>query len=267
VLALESIVEHGSSILSEDKKVGLVRDYVKMSGLDRRAKKGETASKRQRTQDEKGDEAPPAADYDEPKTGMRCIDAIRAFAAQRLAASQRPLSEERDATVSEDERSNYSDDDSEEEDSDSFEPRPAKRARGKEWTDEDDAVLVAALRAGQQVTNIKIPGRGKTAAKDRLRCAKLRGLGGPALRKYLEETCPEYVYRDPSERRVCKPWSADEDQTFIQAHREGKTHREIAAMLPGRSADAVKERWYEAKLGKSGTAALRAYAAEYRKNK
>ena len=49
VLALESIVELGSSILSEDKEVGLVRDYVKMSGLDRRAKKGEPASKRQRT--------------------------------------------------------------------------------------------------------------------------------------------------------------------------------------------------------------------------
>ena len=54
VLALESIVEHGSSILSEDKKVGLVRDYVKMSGLDRGAKKDEPASKRQRTQDEGG---------------------------------------------------------------------------------------------------------------------------------------------------------------------------------------------------------------------
>ena len=178
VLALESIVEHGSSILSEDKKVGLVRDYVKMSGLDRRAKKGEPASKRQRIQDEKWDEAPPAADYNEPKTGMRCIDAIRAFAAQRLgtpfATSQRPLSEERDATVSEDERSNYSDDDGEEDDSDSFELRTAEgRAkddsdsdeprgpggRQKEWTDEDDAILVAALRAGQQVTKIKIAGR------------------------------------------------------------------------------------------------------------
>ena len=32
--ALESIVKHGSSIMSEEQKVGLVRDYVKMSGLD-----------------------------------------------------------------------------------------------------------------------------------------------------------------------------------------------------------------------------------------
>ena len=84
------------------------------------------------------------------------------------------LSEERDATVSEDERSNYSDDDGEEDDSDSFELRTAEgRAkddsdsdeprgpggRQKEWTDEDDAILVAALRAGQQVTKIKIAGR------------------------------------------------------------------------------------------------------------
>ena len=95
----------------------------------------------------------------------------------------------------------------------------------------------------------------------------MNGWGSPALREYLEDACPEYVYKGPPKREWGEPWSADEDQTFIQAHREGKTHREIAAMLPGRSADAVKERWYEAKLGKSGTAALRAYAAEYRKNK
>ena len=62
-----------------------------------------------------------------------------------------------------------------------------------------------------------------------------------------------------------EPWSVEEDQTFIQARKEGKTDSEIAAMLPGRTKGAVRERWYYAKLGKTGSAALRAYAAECRK--
>ena len=78
----------------------------------------------------------------------------------------------------------------------------------------------------------------------------------------MEETYPEYVYRGPSERVTSEPWSVEEDQTFIRAHKEGKTLKEIAAMLSGRTRGAVKERWHEAKLGKAGTAALRAYAAE-----
>merc|ERR1711959_275871 len=166
------------------------------------------------------------------KNGTSGSAAMLAYVAVHLAASERPSSEERDATVSEDERSNYSDDDGdgEDDDSDSDEPRAAG-GRQKEWTDEDDAVLVAALRAGQRVTKIKIAGRGKTAAKNRLRVAKQRGKGGPALRKYLEETCPYYVYKPPQ----INQWSAEEDQNFIKAHREGKTFREIAAMLPGRT--------------------------------
>ena len=61
--ALESIVKHGSSLMSEEQKVGLVRDYVKMSGLDSGAKKDfvrtKSPSKRQRIQNEKGGEASP----------------------------------------------------------------------------------------------------------------------------------------------------------------------------------------------------------------
>ena len=72
---------------------------------------------------------------------------------------------------------------------------------------------------------------------------------------------------DDSKDRYWQPWSVEEDQTLIQAHREGKTHREIAAMLPpGRTKKAVEKRWGDAKKGKQGTAALRAYAAEYCKN-
>jgi len=79
----------------------------------------------------------------------------------------------------------------------------------------------------------------------------------------LEDACPEYVYKGPPKREWGEPWSADEDQTFIQAHREGKTPQEIAALLPGRTHIAVETRWREAKSGKSGTAALKAYAAEW----
>ena len=48
VYALESIVKHGSSIMSEEQKADLVRDYAKMSGLDGVAENVERASKRQR---------------------------------------------------------------------------------------------------------------------------------------------------------------------------------------------------------------------------
>ena len=127
--------------------------------------------------------------------------------------------------------------------------------------------MVAALRAGQRVTAIKIGGRPAGTAQDRLRRAKANGSGSPALREYLEETCPEYIYKPPSERVTLLPWSVEEDQTFIQAHREGKLLEEIAAMLPRRTYSAVYSRWREAKKGQLGTAALLAYAAAYCKLK
>jgi len=57
--ALESIVKHGSSIMSEEQKVGLVRDYAKMSGLDpSTTEKAGPSSKRQRIKAEQEDVAP-----------------------------------------------------------------------------------------------------------------------------------------------------------------------------------------------------------------
>ena len=224
--ALESIVKHGSSIMSEDQKADLVRDYVKMSGLDRLpadsagAPGAEPASK--------------GRNYRCSKCGQHKKGHICPF------AKTGPN----------------------EDDSDSDEPMTGKRCQ-KKWTEEDDAALVAALRAGQRLSTIKIRGRSGQAAQDHLRHARENGSGSPALREYLEETCPEYVYRGPPKGTFGEPWSAEEDQTFIQAHREGKTHGEIAAMLPGRSHSAVGNRWREVKIGKTGTAALKAYVAEY----
>ena len=57
--ALESIVKHGSSLMSEEQKVDLVRDYAKMSGLDGSAEKDAPASKRQRPVAEERNAAPP----------------------------------------------------------------------------------------------------------------------------------------------------------------------------------------------------------------
>ena len=219
--ALESIVKHGSSIMSEDQKADLVRDYVKMSGLDRLpadsagAPGAEPASK--------------GRNYRCSKCGQHKKGHICPFA-----------------------KTGPNEDDS---DSDEL-------MTGKRWTEEDDAALVAALRAGQGVYSIKIPGRGKSAARSRLHLARETGSGSPALREYLEETCPEYVYKPPSKNLS---WSAEEDQTFIQAHREGKSIQKISAMLPGRSHSAVTCRWQEAKFGRGGTAPLLAYAAEYSK--
>ena len=176
--------------------------------------------------------------------------------------SMSALVKEKEAAAAASEDGNSSDDDSED-DSHSDEPRTGKR--WKRWTEEDDAVLVAALRAGQKAYTIRIGGRAAGSSAMRLSSAKANGSCTPVLREYLEETCPDYVYKPPSERLTLLPWSAEEDQTFIQAHREGKTQMKIAGMLPGRSHDAVYSRWRDAKLGKAGTAALLAYAAECRK--
>ena len=158
-----------------------------------------------------------------------------------------------------DEYSNCSADDGEDDsDSDCVEPTSAKR---REWTEDDDAALVAALRAGQKAYTIKIGGRSKGAASKRLSRAREDGTGSPVLREYLEETCPEYVYK-PSHRQRSNGWSAEEDQTFIRAHKEGKTWKKIAAMLPGRTHDAVRQRLKNVRQQGNGTAALRAYAAE-----
>ena len=46
--ALESIIKHGSSVMSEKQKVDLARDCVKMSGLSLSVEKGGTPSKEQR---------------------------------------------------------------------------------------------------------------------------------------------------------------------------------------------------------------------------
>ena len=228
--------------MSEEQNDGLVRGYGKMPGLDR----SDPALKRQRPLAERRDVSPPPP---QPRTSTPPA------AVPSPADAPAPVDED------EDEYSNYSDGDGEDA-SDYDEPRTAKRTKSKNWTDKDDAALVAALRAGQKAYTIRIPGRRKKAATNRLHTARVKGLGSPALREYLEETCPEYVYKPPSKNLS---WSAEEDQTFIQAHREGKSIQKISAMLPGRSHSAVTCRWQEAKFGRGGTAPLLAYAAEYSK--
>ena len=249
--ALESIVKHRSSLMSEEQKIGLVRDYVKMSGLDGGATVNDArASKRQRVSAEKKRGTSPP----QPPTPPAPAAAV-------------PPPADAPTPADENEYVNFSDDDGED-DSDSDEPRTAERCHKhserchKHWTEDEDIALVAALRAGQSARAIRIGGRPVGAAKQRLSYVKANGTGSPALREYLEETCPEYVYKGPSKIVTWQPWSAEEDQTFIQAHKEGKTHSEIAAMLPGRTKRAVRSRWLEARNGRWGTAVLRAYAAE-----
>ena len=171
-----------------------------------------------------------------------------------------PSSADAPTPADEDEYSNCSADDGED-DCGCVEPTTTKRCY-KMWTENEDIALVAALRAGQKVSTIEIAGRSGKAAKERLHSARTRGSGSPALKEYLKETCPEYVYKHPSERLTNQSWSAEEDQTFIQAHTEGKTLKEIAAILSGRTENAVESRWNHAKKRKTGTAALREYAAE-----
>merc|ERR1712057_2032 len=85
------------------------------------------------------------------------------------------------------------------------------------------------------------------------------------MKQYAKEKEPAAAAasgEDDSEDRHWQPWSVEEDQTFIQAHREGKLYREIAAMLPERTNRAVRGRLDNAKKGTHGTAPLLAYAAE-----
>jgi len=246
--ALESIVKHGSSIMSEEQKVDLVRDYVRMSGLDCAAEKDARASKRQRLSAEKRGASPPQLPTP-PRTSPAPAVPPPADAPAPVVANQAtapaPWRSKRVRSKSAIMKE--------------IEAAAADSEDSRKWTVEDDAALVAALRAGQKANTIRIGGRPAGAGQAHLSWAKANGLCTPALREYLEETCPEYVYK-PS--RVCPPWSEEEDQTFIQAHKEGKMIKEIAAMLPGRTENAVHTRLSDAKRGKAGSAALRAYVAE-----
>ena len=166
--------------MSEDQKVDLVRDYAKMSGLDGNATvNDEHPSKRQRVLAQKSDASPP-----QPPTPPAPAAAPAPVVANqaRVLASRRSkrfrsmsaLVKEKEAAAAASEDSNYSDDDGED-DSDDDELRPAKRTSGKKFTDEEDDILVAALRAGQRVSTIKIRGRSGQAAQDRLRNARENG--------------------------------------------------------------------------------------------
>ena len=178
--ALDAIVKHGSSIMSEEQKIDLVRDYAKVSGLDGGATvNDEHPSKRQRVSAEKSDASPP-----QPPTPPAPADAPAPVVAKQARA-----------------------------------PRRSNRFRSMSALVKDKEAAAAA------------PGR--------------------------EDDFEDWT--------SWEPWSVEEDQTFIQARKEGKTDSEIAAMLPGRTKGAVREKWYYAKLGKTGSAALRAYAAECRK--
>ena len=124
---------------------------------------------------------------------------------------------------------------------------------------EEDQIFIQAHKEGKKMKEIAamLPERTEVAVKIRLYQVRLKGCGTAALREYAAEFTPS---ESPS------PWSAEEDQTFIRAHKEGKTLKQIAAMLPGRTHDAVRAKWSDARRGKSGTAPLLAYAAEHCKN-
>ena len=108
--ALESIVKHGSSLMSEEQKADLVRDYAKMSGLDGGATVNDArASKRQRVSAEDRDAAQPQP-LKPPRTSP---------------AAAVPPPADAPAPADEDEYSNFSDGDGED-DSESDEPMPGK---------------------------------------------------------------------------------------------------------------------------------------------
>ena len=124
------------------------------------------------------------------------------------------------------------------------------------WSEEEDMTFIQAHKEGKTLKEIAamLPGSTERAVKTRWKRAKIGNAGTATLRAYVAEITPSAKF---------SPWSEYEDNTFIRAHKEGKTPLEIAALLPGRTNTAVKGRWQLAKNGKRGSAALRAYAAEY----
>ena len=114
--------------------------------------------------------------------------------------------------------------------------------------------MIRAHKEGKTLKEIAamLPGRTFDAVEKRWHEARKGRWGTAALIAYAAECNPQ---KNSS-------WSAEKDQTFIRAHKEGKTWNEIAAMLPVRSEGAVASRWGRAKMG-NNSAALRAYASEY----
>ena len=80
MFALKAIIKHGASIMSEDQKSDLVREYLKMSGLDRLPAdsagtiRAEPAAKRQRLLTKERNAPPPG-----PSTPRRAPPAPAAF--------------------------------------------------------------------------------------------------------------------------------------------------------------------------------------------
>ena len=126
------------------------------------------------------------------------------------------------------------------------------------WSAEEDHTMIRAHKEGKTFEETAaMLGRTERAVGARWSLAKSGRYGTAALRAYVTECTPS---------ESLSSWSVEEDQTLIQAHQEGHTYKEIAAMLPGRTEAAVESRWNYAKKGKRGTAPLLAYAAEYCKN-
>ena len=132
--------------------------------------------------------------------------------------------------------------------------------KGNSWSEEEDQTFIQTHREGKTFQEIvaMLPRRTEGAVEHRWMLAKKGKAGTAALTAYAAECIPSGRY---------SPWSVEEDMTIIRAHKEGKTFKEIAAMLPGRTYDAVNARWQLAKNGKFGTAPLLAYAAAYCKLK
>ena len=105
--------------------------------------------------------------------------------------------------------------------------------------------MIRAHKEGKTCKEIAamLPGRTEGAVGGRWHNAKKGKIGSAALRAYAAECTP-------SEKNS---WSVEDDQTFIRAYKEGKTLRQIAAMLPQRS---EARRWSLAKTGTHGSAAL-----------
>ena len=128
-------------------------------------------------------------------------------------------------------------------------------AKFSPWSEYEDNTFIRAHKKGKTMKEIAamLPGRTECAVRGRWNFARHQGHCTAALVAYAAEFTP-------SEKT--SPWSPEEDQTFIRAHKEGKTSQEIAAMLPGRTEIAVQSRWNHAKRGTHSSAPLLAYAAE-----